>query len=305
MRSQFRLFRLFGIDVYLHFAWVFVAFIEISQRARNYHSLVWNIAEYLALFLLVLMHEFGHSLACRSVGGTANRILLWPLGGVAYVSPPPRPGALLWSIAAGPLVNVALVPLLLLIDFLAGSNGLKYSSPDAYHLLHTIYRINLGLLVFNLMPAYPLDGGQILRALLWFPFGRARSLKIAAAIGVVAAVALGAFAFFYTGSAWLGVIALFMVSRSWAGWREATSLSKFQDAARHTDFACPSCGISPLQGDWWVCNSCRQRFDTFASGAICPHCSTQFPSTLCPECRSQHPMETWRKRPVMDAVNQP
>jgi Zn-dependent protease len=57
-----------------------------------------------------LFHEFGHALACRQVGGQADLIVLWPLGGVAYVSPPPRPGALLWRIAAGPLVNVLLVP---------------------------------------------------------------------------------------------------------------------------------------------------------------------------------------------------
>jgi Zn-dependent protease len=69
--------------------------------------------EYLALFSIVLMHEFGHALACRQVGGTADQILLWPFGGVAYVNPPQRPGAMLWSIAAGPLVNVALFPLLL------------------------------------------------------------------------------------------------------------------------------------------------------------------------------------------------
>ena len=56
----------------------------------------------------MLTHEFGHALACRSVGGTADNIMLWPLGGVAYVNPPQRPGATLWSIAAGPLVNVAL-----------------------------------------------------------------------------------------------------------------------------------------------------------------------------------------------------
>ena len=64
--------------------------------------------------LIVLIHEFGHQLACRSVGGQTHDIVLWPLGGVAYVSPPQRPGAQLWSIAAGPLVNVILFPILCL-----------------------------------------------------------------------------------------------------------------------------------------------------------------------------------------------
>jgi Zn-dependent protease len=73
---------------------------------------LWNALEYVTLFGIVLLHEMGHALACRQVGGQANLIVLWPLGGVAYVSPPPRPGATLWSIAAGPLVNVALLPVL-------------------------------------------------------------------------------------------------------------------------------------------------------------------------------------------------
>ena len=82
-------------------------------RARQYSSLFWNALEYLALFAIVLLHEFGHALACRQVGGRAEQIVLWPLGGVAYVDPPQRPGATLWSIAAGPLVNVVLAPLLI------------------------------------------------------------------------------------------------------------------------------------------------------------------------------------------------
>jgi hypothetical protein len=64
-------------------------------------SIAWNVAEYLALFLIVALHEFGHTLACRQVDGTADKVMLRPLGGVAYIDPPPRPGATLWSIAAG------------------------------------------------------------------------------------------------------------------------------------------------------------------------------------------------------------
>ena len=109
-----RLFAFRGIDVYLHWSWAVVGLLEIQWRSSAYDSLVWNITEYIALFALVLLHEFGHALACRSVGGEAKRIMLWPLGGVAYVRPPPRPGAQLWSIAAGPLVNLVLVPLTLI-----------------------------------------------------------------------------------------------------------------------------------------------------------------------------------------------
>ncbi len=109
-QGAFRIFRFAGIDVFLHWSWFLLAAYEINARTRAYSSLTWNVLEYLSLFFIVMLHEFGHALACRQVGGTANQIVLWPLGGVAYVDPPPRPGATLWSIAAGPLVNVVLVP---------------------------------------------------------------------------------------------------------------------------------------------------------------------------------------------------
>jgi Zn-dependent protease len=109
-QGSIHLFRLAGVDLYLHWSWFLVAFYEIQSRDGRYTSIAWSVLEYLTLFLIVLMHEFGHAMACRQVGGTADQILLWPFGGVAYVRPPQRPGATLWSIAAGPLVNVALLP---------------------------------------------------------------------------------------------------------------------------------------------------------------------------------------------------
>src|SRR3984893_7291439 len=117
-QNAIRLFRFSGIDVSLHWSGFLVAAYEIGDRQTAYSSITWNVAEYLALFLIVMLHEFGHALACRQVGGGANQIVLWPLGGVAYVNPPQRPGAYLWSIAAGPLVNVALLPILKIVGIL-------------------------------------------------------------------------------------------------------------------------------------------------------------------------------------------
>ena len=125
------LFRLFGIDVFLHWSWLIIAYFRIKNPIVQYDSQVWAIAEYLSLFGIVLLHEFGHALACKSVGGTAKRIILWPLGGVAYVSPPPRPGAVLWSLVAGPLVNVVLLPItigLVALSVLSGGMGPESAS---------------------------------------------------------------------------------------------------------------------------------------------------------------------------------
>src|SRR5213082_3368600 len=94
---------------------------QLTQRLNNYQSSIFAFYEYVALFGIVLLHEFGHALACRQTGGYADRIVLWPLGGIAFVSPPRRPGAVLWSIVAGPLVNVLLFPLFFSAAFATGS----------------------------------------------------------------------------------------------------------------------------------------------------------------------------------------
>src|SRR5271155_6064338 len=129
-QGTIRLFRFAGIDVFLHWSWFVFAMYEIRGGVSNYSSVTWNVLEYLSLFLIVLLHEFGHSLACRQVGGQANQIILWPLGGVAYVNPPQRPGATLWSIAAGPLVNVALGVILFIVGSLSRPLGWAEAAPD-------------------------------------------------------------------------------------------------------------------------------------------------------------------------------
>ena len=131
-KGSLLLFRLFGVQVFLHWSWVLVALYEIynsknAPDAFGQHSLGYHIAVYLSLFLIVLIHEFGHALACKSVGGKADRIVLWPLGGLVFVQPPPRPGATLWSIAAGPLVNVVLAPLTLVPAFARHAGQRRFS----------------------------------------------------------------------------------------------------------------------------------------------------------------------------------
>jgi Zn-dependent protease len=226
MQGTIRLFKFSGIQVYLHFSWFLVAAYQLTQRLHNYRSPVFAVYEYLALFGIVLLHEFGHALACRQTGGTADHIVLWPLGGIAFVNPPRRPGAVLWSIAAGPLVNVVLVPVLSLLSFFAAQAGLADSAPDTHQLIGTIWSINLALLIFNMLPVYPLDGGQILQALLWFPLGEIRSLQIASVIGLIGAVILAALALLLRlmEPIWVAVMAFFLISRAIAGWQYAKAL---------------------------------------------------------------------------------
>ena len=278
--------------MFLHWSWFVIAAYEVTSRTSHYSSPVWNVVEYLSLFLIVLLHEFGHSLACRQVGGTANQIVLWPLGGVAYVSPPPRPGATLWSIAAGPLVNVMIAPVLFGLLMIAEPMGWDKSSPDAVKFLTSIAIINLGLLLLNLMPVYPLDGGQILRSLLWFWLGRARSLMVATMVGFVGVAALLAFAFL-AGSVWYGIMAVFILLNCWGGLLHARALARAAAAPRHNGFACPACKAAPPEGSFWMCGKCKKSFDTFMAHAVCPHCATRFDVTGCLDCGAMSPFASW------------
>jgi Zn-dependent protease len=292
LSGSFRVAQVAGISVYIHWSWLVIGYLELQFRTNAYTSQVWNVLEYVSLFVIVLMHEFGHALACRQVGGQANEIVLWPLGGIAFVQPPARPGALLWSIAAGPLVNVVLLPVTIGLCIFAASQGLKDTNPDADHFLQAIAIMNGVLLFFNMLPIYPLDGGQILHALLWFIVGRATSLLVVSIIGIIGAVAFIGFAI-YDQSIWFGILAFFGIIRCISGFQQARQLAKLENAPRHRDADCPSCHAHPLKGDFWQCDQCGTRFDTFTHHGVCPSCSERYFRTTCPECGQAHHIDDW------------
>lgn len=293
-KGSVKLFRFLGIDVYLHWSW-FIAFYFLAQWAHEeYSNYGWGALQVLALFFIVLIHEFGHAFACRSVGGQADLIVLWPLGGVAYVNAPQRPGAQLWSIAAGPLVNVALMPVLVGLFFLARQLGWSADHHDAYVLLQNIALINIILLIFNLIPVFPLDGGQILRSLLWFLFGRANSLLAASVIGFVGVGGL-LLAAIFTGSIMLGLVSVFILLNCWGGLLQARALGKMAKIPRRDGFACPSCHTAPPFGAVWKCSQCRNQFDIFAGNSVCPHCGLQYQLIQCVDCGTRASLDDWRK----------
>ena len=295
LAGSFRIFGVFGISVWVHWSWLLVAVIAVQWRRQEYDSLLWNAAEYVSLFVIVLLHEFGHALACRQVGGQANEIVLWPLGGIAFVQPPARPGAVLWSIAAGPLVNLILVPVTFAAYIAAELNGITGDDKGLGHFLLMLAGINLGLLIFNMLPIYPLDGGQIVQALLWFVIGRAKSLLVVSILGLIVGVAVIGVALWFR-DYWTVVMAAFVAYRCWAGFQQARFLIQLDRMPRHLDAACPSCGAHPLQGPFWECDHCRARFDTFLHNAQCPRCGAQFSLTACFECQKVHPIFAWFNR---------
>jgi len=303
-QKSFPLFRIRGIQVFLHWSWFLMAAYEITERHGAYSSVAWNILEYLTLFVIVLLHEFGHAVACRLTGGFSNRIVLWPLGGIAYVKPPLRPGAMFWSIAAGPLVNATLIPIFWAAQRFMHTAGLAGMFPDAFELIRFVALLNVVLLRLNLLPIYPLDGGQMLRSLLWFALGRARSLMAAALIGVAGAVGVLAWAI-KTQSFWWGLLAGVILFDCWRAWSQAQALLRLENVPRHAGFYCPACKSSPPYGKFWQCGACHKTFDTFQTWAVCPHCSNQFETTACFDCGRSHAMHEWTVVPPTAASAHP
>lgn len=313
--GSIRLFRFAGIDVYLHWSWFFFALLRFQSTRPDdpydfvhYESQVWYAVEYLALFGFVLLHEFGHVLACRSVGGVANRIVLWPLGGVALVDPPARPSALLWTIAGGPLVNALLTAPTIGLWLAFRAAGVQETAPDLLRFAFALACINAYLLLFNILPVYPLDGGRILQALLWFVMGRDRSLLVAATIGVFTAVGILVVAIIEQSMAW-GILAAFGVLFCLFGIQAARASMRMLNAPRRVGRACPACGAAPPLGSFWACPRCLARFDAFATGGNCPNCSTPMPTVYCPACGRSQPYTEWHRDGVpseaLDATNMP
>ena len=178
-----------------------------------------------ALFLVVLLHEFGHCIACRMVGGTANEILLWPLGGLATCNPPERPKAHFWTAVGGPLVNVAIIAVLTPLLGFSGGDWWGYAIPDPRDLGGAIQSADFGedlagwgrmflfftnaiawfLLLFNLLPMFPLDGGRILQAVLWKRMGYTPSMRLACRAGIIGAVIVGVTALVAESTMLLGI----------------------------------------------------------------------------------------------------
>lgn len=301
--GSIHLFKFRGIAVYVHWSWFFVAFYSILTRVNHYTSPLWSALEYLALFFIVLLHEFGHALACRQVGGQADQIILWPLGGVAYVDPPDRPGAVLWSIAAGPLVNVVLLPVTWFLYAWLPAIGGAQLNPNLTSFTYALFMINLGLLLFNLLPIYPLDGGQILRSLLWYFLGPSRSLLAVAAIGFIGGLGLLGFAGWIR-SPWIGIMALFLLVTCWRSFRDARLFRQMELLPRRPEWQCSACQRAPLEGQYWLCHTCLHVFDVFAGQGVCPRCNSFLSLVTCPECREARSLLLWRShRPKVKVVS--
>jgi Zn-dependent protease len=204
------MFTIRGIRVRAHSALIAFILCELLLDWSQGYDLASKIVSMAMLFGIVLLHEFGHCIAARLVGGSADEILLWPLGGLAFPDTPQRPGARFWTAAGGPLVNVLICIAAGVGVYVLGAHATVSLNPLANPLAVPIkqswhwqtpafyfwwvFVISYLLLVLNLLPIFPLDGGRIVQCTLWKIFGYHRSMLLACITGMGGSVALAAFA---------------------------------------------------------------------------------------------------------------
>jgi stage IV sporulation protein FB len=183
------------ITFLLFLAWIFVA----SYVAGGAQAAWSGLAFLVLLFVCVLAHEFGHIFTARAFGVLTPDVTLLPIGGVARLERiPEKPGEEFLIAVAGPLVNVVIAVVLVV---LAGANlnagDLSAVESDKSAMIDRLAAVNLFLALFNMIPAFPMDGGRVLRALLAIRLGFARATEIAAMIGQVFAFVLGFVGLFF------------------------------------------------------------------------------------------------------------
>ncbi len=224
MRSQIKLGRFFGIEIGLHYSWFLIAFlivVSLTSQFRNTHpewnpglTIVLAIATAVLFFVSLLLHEMSHSLFARSHGLPVREITLFALGGVSQIEKNPTSARTeFWMAFAGPLTSAAIGGVCLALRSVVASSTAPVSAVVSW-----LGYINLALAGFNMIPGYPLDGGRILRAAIWWKTGDAeRSTRLAARVGQTVGglfIAFGILQFFGGagfGGLWISFIGWFLL----------------------------------------------------------------------------------------------
>ncbi|HEY7313722.1 MAG TPA: site-2 protease family protein [Gemmataceae bacterium] len=224
-RTRWDLFRLLGIPIRVNPSWLVILALITWTLAEQFHqklpemerSILWllGLATALGFFACIVLHELGHAVVARKLGMPINGITLFLFGGVAEMEEEPATPLHEFLMAvAGPIVSAVLAGLFWALAWLGGSQGWAKS---AQLVCLNLALINLGVLIFNLVPAFPLDGGRVLRSILWGVTGNLRrATRGAALIGqgfawfLIGLGVLEMFAGEIIAGMWLGLIGLFL-----------------------------------------------------------------------------------------------
>src|SRR6266498_1980119 len=229
MRWQWKLGRFAGIDVYIHATFLLlIGWVGYSywQQSQQWSEVLKGILFILALFLCVVLHEYGHALTARRYGIKTRDITLYPIVGVARLERmPDKPIEELWVALMGPAVNVIIAAGLFAYLFFSRSlvpiTNLTITSGS---FLARLMTVNISLVLFNLIPAFPMDGGRVLRALLAMRMEYVRATQVAANIGQGLAFVFGFIGLF--SNPFLLFIALFV----WIGASQEASMVQMKNS---------------------------------------------------------------------------
>ncbi|HTR67946.1 MAG TPA: site-2 protease family protein [Terriglobales bacterium] len=229
MKSQIKVGTVFGVELGLHYSWLVIAVLITFSLVAQFHAvnpdwsqpLIWTTAVLTGLlfFACLFAHELSHALVAKARGLPIHKITLFLLGGVAQIEKEATdPKTEFWIAVVGPLTSAALGVVLVGLAKLAGWVPSHPPQTPGTALLLWLGYINFALAAFNLIPGFPLDGGRVLRAILWWIMGSAeRSTRAAARVGQVIAVLFigyGVFEFFEgagLGGLWLAFIGWFLL----------------------------------------------------------------------------------------------
>lgn len=232
MKWSYRIARVSGIDVRIHVTFLLLpAFFGFTGwQEGGWPGAVGEVSFIAALFFCVLLHEFGHALAGRHYGIRTPDITLLPIGGVARMERiPDKPSMELVIAVAGPAVNVAIATALAGILILTG--GILTGPDNTLRvMLHNLLVVNCGLIIFNMIPAFPMDGGRVLRSLLAMRFSHLGATRVAARTGQVLACGFAVLGFF--GNPMLMLIALFVFNGAQEELRYAVQQDQYEQMLR-------------------------------------------------------------------------
>ncbi len=233
MQWSFKIGKLFGIDVFVHFTFVLLlGFIGLSHwlKTRELADAIAGAGFFVALFACVLLHEFGHALMARKFGIKTRDITLLPIGGLARLERiPDKPMQEFWVALAGPAVNVVIAGAL--FAYLIAQSALvpvEELSVTGGSFLARLAAVNVFLVAFNMLPAFPMDGGRVVRALLATRMDYARATNIAARLGQFMAFVFGFVGLFW--NPFLLFIALFV----WIGAQQEAGFAQMKSALANT-----------------------------------------------------------------------
>lgn len=199
MRANLYLGSISGIKIKVHWTFFFlIAWVILTelQRGGNLESILFNVAFVLTVFLCVVLHELGHSLTAKYFGVSTKSITLLPIGGVSSLNKiPESPKEEILVTIAGPLVNVIIavilyfvIPVKELMKQNLGESLGTFSGFTLSNFLFYLFIVNIALVIFNMIPAFPMDGGRILRAFIASKTDRVKATQIAAKVGQIFAV---------------------------------------------------------------------------------------------------------------------